>query len=290
LCDHRSDGKAIFRGKGVPSPAAKPIIIGIAFLLAAWLLWEARDLVPSWAAHSVTANIDLATTTEPDDSRVIRAFERARQSVGADASLQPLPNQTKVRHARVSVRAPSSAEALARATAMAEAMKAAFSRDGEGTLSVDVRRRTVPVADASTAFLGDALRIGAAAAGIFGLALILLGWLRGRGGPDRLPNELWWAGGAGLALTLAPLFLPGDVDVADHRGNPHSDRRPDPAKAAELRDAAAGLDTRPHRQVTAARVRQRHAGGDAGHECSRYRIRIPPRRSNRSRHPDRDRR
>jgi hypothetical protein len=82
---------------------------------------------------------------------------------------------------------------------------------GEGELSVDVRRRTVPVADGGTAFLGHALRIAAAAAGILGLALILLGWLRGRGGSDRLPNELWWAGGGGLALTLAPLFLPGDV-------------------------------------------------------------------------------
>src|SRR4029453_4115797 len=128
------------QGNGVPGPAAKPIVIGIAFLLAAWLLWGGRDVVPSSAAPSVTANIDLATTNEPDDSRITRAFERARQSVGADASLEPLPNQTKVRHTRVSLHASSSAEAIAQATAMAEAMKAAFSRDGEGELSVDVRR------------------------------------------------------------------------------------------------------------------------------------------------------
>jgi len=140
----------------VPRPTAKYIILGIASLLTAWLLWQIRDLVPSWAAQSVTANIDLATTTERDDSRVTRAFERARQSLGADAILKPVPNQSKVRHTRVSVRAPSSAEAIAQATAMAEAMSAAFSRDGEGTLSVDIRRRTTPVSDGTTERLGDA--------------------------------------------------------------------------------------------------------------------------------------
>jgi hypothetical protein len=126
----------------VPSTAAKPIVIGIVFLLAAWLLWGMRDVVPSWAAQNVTANIDFATTTERDDARVTRAFERARQNTGADAILEPLPNQTKVRHTRVTVRAPSSVEAIAQAAAMAEAMTTAFSRDGEGALSVDVRRRT----------------------------------------------------------------------------------------------------------------------------------------------------
>jgi len=53
----------------LPRPAAKPIILGIGFLLAAWLLWEVRDVVPSWAAQSVVATINLATTTERDDSR-----------------------------------------------------------------------------------------------------------------------------------------------------------------------------------------------------------------------------
>ena len=204
-----------------------------------------RDVVPSSAAPSVTANIDLATTNEPDDSRITRAFERARQSVGADASLEPLPNQTKVRHTRVSLRASSTAEAIAQATAMAEAMKAAFSRDGEGELSVDVRRRTVPVADGGTAFLGHALRIAAAAVGILGLALILLGWLRGRGGSDRLPNELWWAGGGGLALTLAPLFLPGDVVMLlIIAAIPILIAGLILRKAAQLRDAASWPSTR----------------------------------------------
>jgi hypothetical protein len=120
-------------------PAATRIALGIALLLAAWLAWEARDVVPSWTAASVIATVELATTTERDDARVTRAFERARQRVDADASLEPLPNQTKVRHTRLSVRAPSSAEAIAQATEITEAMQATFARDGEGTLSADIR-------------------------------------------------------------------------------------------------------------------------------------------------------
>jgi hypothetical protein len=141
-------------------------------------------------------------------------------------------------------------------------MKAAFSRDGEGELSVDVRRRTVPVADGGTAFLGHALRIAAAAAGILGLALILLGWLRGRGGSDRLPNELWWAGGGGLALTLAPLFLPGDVVMLlIIAAIPILIAGLILRKAAQLRDAASWPSTRARIVKSQPRVvRQRHAG------------------------------
>jgi len=127
--------------------------------------------VPSWTAASVIATVELATTTERDDARVTRAFERARQRVDANASLEPLPNQTKVRHTRLSVRAPSSTEAIAQATEITEAMQAAFSREGEGTLSADIRRRTIPVADSSAGVLGDALRIGAAVAGLLHVAM-----------------------------------------------------------------------------------------------------------------------
>jgi hypothetical protein len=172
-----------------------------------------RDLVPSWRAASVIATVELATTTERDDARVMRAFERARQRVEADASLEALPNQTKVRHTRLSVRAPTSATAIAQATEISEAMQAAFSREGEGTLSADIRRRTTPVADSNTEFLGDALRIGAAVAGLLGLALTLLGLLRIQGGPDRLPQQFWWAAAGGLAIAFAPLLLPVEIVV-----------------------------------------------------------------------------
>ena len=168
---------------------------------------------PSWTAASVIATVELATTTERDDARVTRAFERARQRVDADASLEALPNQSKARHTRLSVRAPSSAEAIAQATEITEAMQAAFSREGEGTLSADIRRRTTPVADSSTGFLGDALRIGAAVAGLLGLALIALGFLAGQRGTDGLPKQFWWATAGGLAIAFVPLLLPVEVVI-----------------------------------------------------------------------------
>jgi len=262
LCDHRGDSKGLFRRKALPGSVAKPIILGIAFLLAAWLLWSLRDVVPSWAAQSVTANIDLATTTERDDARVTRAFERARQSTGADAILEPLPNQTKVRHTRVTVQASSSAAAIAEATAMAEAMKTAFAGDGEGTLSVDVRRRTAPVPDDSTAFLGGALRIGAGAAGILGLALILLGGLRSRAAPDHLPKGLWWAGAGATALGLAPLLLPGDIVMSlIIIAIPIVIAGLILRKATQLRYAASWPSTRARIVKSAPRtVHRRHAG------------------------------
>src|SRR5437870_381125 len=90
------------------SPIGRRIVVGIGLLLVAFLLWEVRDVVPSWAAQSVTANVELATGAERDDSRITRAFEAAMQTVAADATLEPLPNQTKIRHTRVTVRAASS--------------------------------------------------------------------------------------------------------------------------------------------------------------------------------------
>ena len=120
---------------------------------------------------------------------------------------------TRVRHTRLSVRAPSSTEAIAQATEITEAMQAAFSREGEGTLSADIRRRTIPVADSSTGFLGDALRIGAAVAGLLGLALIALGFLAGQRGTDGLPKQFWWATTGGLAIAFVPLLLPVEIVI-----------------------------------------------------------------------------
>ena len=47
--------------------------------------------------------------------------------------------------------------------------------------------------------------IGAGAAAILGLALILLGWLRSQAAPDHLPKQLWWAGAGAVVLVLGPL-------------------------------------------------------------------------------------
>ena len=189
------------------SPIGKRARIGVGLLVLGCLLWVMRDAGPASLAKSVTATAELATTTESDDARVNRAFAAAQRIVDADARLDPLPNQTRVRHTRLTVRAPTEAAAIAQARALTDAMEAAFAKEGPDTLMVDVRRRTNPVPDETTVFLGQSLRIGAIVLGLLGLAMIGLGLLHARTGAVRVSNPLGWAIGAGAVLILAPLLL-----------------------------------------------------------------------------------
>ncbi len=194
--------------------AGKRVVVGIGLLLLAVLLWSLRDTVPSWMASRIAATVEFATTNEGNDARVTRAFESAMRSQAADATLEPQPNQTKVRHTRLTVRAPTSDEAIERASRMAVVMAASFESEGEGMLSVDIRRRTTAVADRTTANAGTAMRIAAAVAGVQGVLLLAASWLRLQSGPDRLPQPFWWVASGGLALALAPVFLSGDIIMA----------------------------------------------------------------------------
>ena len=189
-------------------------MLGGGLLVLAIVLWSVRDTVPAWMASRMAATVELATTNERDDARVTRAFDAAMRSQAADATLEALPNQTKVRHMRLTVRAPSSNEAIEQASRMAVMMAASFKNEGDGALSVDIRRRTTAVADRTTAIVGTAMNVGAAVAGVLGILLLAAGWRRFQSGPDHLPQPFWWLAGGGLALALAPLFLPGDVIMA----------------------------------------------------------------------------
>ena len=203
---HRAAPRRAFTGKR--------IVLGIGLLVLAILLWSLRDTVPAWMASRMAATVELATTNERDDARVTRAFDAAMRSQAADATLEALPNQTKVRHSRLTVRAPSSNEAIEQASRLAVVMAAAFKNEGDGTLSVDIRRRTTPVADHATAIAGTAMSVAAAVAGLLGVLLLAAAWLRLQSGPDRLPQPFWWLAAGGLALALAPMFLPGDIIMA----------------------------------------------------------------------------
>ena len=192
----------------------KRVVLGIGLLVLAVLLWSLRDTVPTWLASRMAATVELATTNERDDARVTRAFEAAMRSQAVDATLEALPNQTKVRHSRLTVRAPSSNEAIEQASRLAVVMAAAFKNEGDGTLSIDIRRRTTPVADHATAIAGTAMSVAATVAGLLGVLLLAAAWLRLQSGPDRLPQPFWWLAAGGLALALAPMFLPGDIIMA----------------------------------------------------------------------------
>src|SRR5580704_12590279 len=178
------------------SAIGKRAVAGIGLLVLAVVLWSLRDTVPSWMAKSMAATVELATTSERDDARVTRAFDAAMHVYSVDATLEALPNQIRVRHTRLTVRAPTSDEAIELASRMSLAMASAFAKEGPATLSVDVRRRTTPVEDSTTTAAGYAMRLGAAV-GLLGALLIALGWFGLQGGPDRLPQQFWWLAAVG---------------------------------------------------------------------------------------------
>ena len=196
------------------SAIGKRVVVGIGLLVLAMVLWSLRDTVPSWMAKSMAATVELATTSERDDARVTRAFDAAMHVYSADAMLESLPNQIRVRHTRLTVRAPTSDEAIEMANRMSLAMASAFAKEGPATLSVDVRHRTTPVEDSTTTAAGYAMRLGAAVAGLLGVLLIALGWFRFQAGPDHLPKQFWWLAAGGSALAVSPIFLPGDLIMA----------------------------------------------------------------------------
>jgi hypothetical protein len=189
------------------SPIGIPALIGAGLVLLGCLLWTQRDAGQARLANSVTATAEFATTSEADDARINRAFAAAQLRLDADARLDPIPNQTRVRHTRLTVRAPTETAAIAKARALAEAMDAAFAKEGPGTLTVDVRRRTSPVPNETTVLLAQALRIGAIVLGGLGVVLIGFGILHRRRNAIRISNPRGWAIGAGTVLILAPLLL-----------------------------------------------------------------------------------
>jgi hypothetical protein len=171
----------------------KRVVVGL--LMLALLLWALRDTVPLWMAKSMAATVELATTSERDDARVTRAFDAAMHVYSADATLEALPNQIRVRHTRLTVRAPTSDEAIELASRMSLAMASAFAKEGPATLSVDVRRRTTPVEDPTTT--AAAMRCASAppSRGFFGRLADRARLVPPAGRPRSPAAAIWWLAG-----------------------------------------------------------------------------------------------
>lgn len=193
------------------SPIGRLIVLGVGLLVLAFILWELRDAVPSWLAGNFTATAEFSTTAERDDARVIRAFAAVRRNFTADAILEQLPNQSQVRHTRLTVMAPTGDEAVAFATEMSDAMAKAFAREGDGEFLINLRKRAHAVADRTTEVAGQALRIGAGLAAVLGFALVGLAVVRLRAGSERIPPPILWAIAFGLGLPIAAELLPGPL-------------------------------------------------------------------------------
>jgi hypothetical protein len=247
--------------QGARASIGKQAVLGGALIVLAIILWELRDTVPAWLAKSVTATVEFTTTTERDDARVTRAFDAVRQTFAADATFEPLPNQTRIRHTQLTVTAPTSAEAIPLARRMADAMEKAFAGDGDGRLMVNVHGRATPIADRTTTTVGWALSIGAPVMGLLGLLLIALGVLRWQAGADRMPPPVLWGIAFSLALPVAVVLLPGPVVMAlFFMAIPGSIAGLILWKTSELRHAASWPSTSARITRSGLRAQHRHSG------------------------------
>ena len=154
-------GSAIARRRGGPSPASGSWWGTGCFALAI-VLWSLRDTVPSWMAEPHGRD---RRARDHHRARRCPRYPRLRRGdampVGATRRLESLPNQTKVRHTP-----PHRAGAEQQRSDRAGEPRWRWRwpppsrNEGDGTLSVDIRRRTTPIADRTTAIarLCDARR------------------------------------------------------------------------------------------------------------------------------------
>jgi hypothetical protein len=189
------------------APIGKGILIGVACLLAALILWSIRNWAAAQAAASVMVTAEFTTVTEPDDARITRAFSAARQTHPADATFEPLPNQTRVRHTRLTVRAPGESQAVAGLQQLTGAMTAIFEKEGPGQLNVSLYRRGRPVLDEHTASVKHVFQGAAIALGLLGFFLILPAWRRRQPESHGIPASFWLLVAGMLAVALAPWLL-----------------------------------------------------------------------------------
>jgi hypothetical protein len=235
----------------------KRIILGIALLVAALILWELRNVAPVWLATSMTTSARFTTQDEPDNARITRAFEAVRQTVAADATLEPEPDKGQIRHTVLTVVAPTSSEAVETVTRMAAEMDKAFAREGPGLLQVSVYRRARPVDDRTTQFAGYALRIAVLVVGLLGATVLTRGVQQWQAGPDRLPPATVWGMVVVMGLPVGVLVLPGAVFMAlFFMVIPTSIAAVTVSKANKVREAANWPSTRA--RITKSELRAQH--------------------------------
>lgn len=151
-------------------------------LLLATLTWTTRDFFSSLAATQMTATTRLRTTEEADDTRVLQAFEQARQSTPVYAALMTETNpQQQTRDAILKIFAPSKTEALAGLNTMTDAMAKSFARSGGAELYVlDTNPPAVAVPNDMTVLIDRLFRGTSLAILLAGFSLALMQWKEAR--------------------------------------------------------------------------------------------------------------
>ena len=172
-------------------------------VVLALIPWGARDWVSSLAATQARTSARVRTIEEPDDARVLRAFDRAQQLCDVEATLAPeSDSRQQPRDSRLTVTAKSRRAAVADMKAMTEAMQAAFAKEGPGALYViDSIAYASAVPNEQTVLVRRVCEGTAMAIALGGLATGLLQWRR-----TRLPKVALF-GLLATAGTLVVFFM-----------------------------------------------------------------------------------
>jgi hypothetical protein len=166
-----------------PSPEAFKAFqkLGLVFILTAslaFVVWEVQDFAASFAASEMTTQTTLRTMEERDDTRVLRAFQQARQRTRVQAELATESNpKQETRDAVLTVRAKTKSETLAGRAGMVHAMQAAFANEGAGELhDIGNAPYAKPVEDAAYLWVKQGCQWLAAAILLAGLARLAMQW------------------------------------------------------------------------------------------------------------------
>ncbi len=180
----------------------------LAALLACACSWM-RGFVPGWCAAQVTARAEFWTTTEPDDTRLVQAFERAHAAHPCDARVEPLPpGLGSIRNLQLVVRAASDARALGDLDALVEGTRAEFERSGGRELGSNPSRATHPLPDARTARADQLLHLGTLFLTLFAAGLFAAALWRRQTSARPWPRAVAWALVAGGAIVVLIVALP----------------------------------------------------------------------------------
>ncbi len=178
-------------------------LAGLGVLLLALLPWLAQDFVAGLATTEASAHARLRTTEEPDDARVLRAFQHARQRTRIAANLVTERNpQQQTRDALVTVTADTKAAAVADLETIENETRTNFAREGAGQLYlIDSHPVATPVPNGKSRLLRQVLRWAALVLLVGGLVLVCKAWRR-----SGLP-AVALLGVAGTLATAAFYFL-----------------------------------------------------------------------------------
>jgi hypothetical protein len=155
-------------------------LIALLTLLLAFIPFALQNFLASFAAKEYVANVHLRTTTERKDARILRAFETAKRTCVAQATLETEKDPKQdTRDATLTVTAHTSKQTIADATAMRDGIQAAFEKEGPGKVyDMDHVVYAKPVPNQTMALVKNICRGLSLVIVVVGLGMVIRIWPR----------------------------------------------------------------------------------------------------------------